>query len=62
MEEKVQTALLLTFLGACGTAAGAFLVVLHPKMQFKRLGLFQVGGGDDAEDDETRILIAIYRT
>ena len=61
MEEKVQTALLLTFLGACGTAMGAFLVVLHPKMQFKRLGLFQVGG-DDAEDDESRIFIAICQT
>ena len=42
MEAKVQTALLLTFMGACGTALGAFMVVLHPKMQFKRLGLFQV--------------------
>jgi hypothetical protein len=42
---QVWTALLLTTLGALGTSLGAFLVVLHPKMQFKRLGIFQVRGG-----------------
>ena len=41
MDPKVQTALLLTSMGAMGTALGAFMVVLHPKMEFKRLGLFQ---------------------
>ena len=42
MDPKVLTALLLTSMGAGGTALGALLVVLHPKMQFKRLGIFQV--------------------
>jgi zinc transporter ZupT len=40
----VQTALWLTCLGACGTALGGLLVVAHPSgMDFRRLGLLQVG-------------------
>jgi zinc transporter ZupT len=41
VDPKVITALILTCLGAAGTSLGAFIVVLHPKMQFKRLGVFQ---------------------
>ena len=43
MNEKVINALLLTGLGAMGTALGGLIVVLQPKMQFKRLGYLQVG-------------------
>eukprot|EP00798_Chlamydomonas_sp_ICE-L_P008617 gene8617-34060_t len=41
MDEKVVSALLLTSMGAAGTALGALLVVLHPKMEFSRLGFLQ---------------------
>eukprot|EP00198_Chlamydomonas_reinhardtii_P002530 XP_001691866.1 ZIP family transporter [Chlamydomonas reinhardtii] len=41
MNEKVINALLLTGLGAMGTALGGLIVVLQPKMQFKRLGYLQ---------------------
>jgi ZIP family zinc transporter len=39
--DRVWIALLLTMLGAAGTALGALMVVIHPKMQFQRLGLLQ---------------------
>jgi hypothetical protein len=42
IDPKVWTALLLTMMGAMGTSLGAFMVVLHPKMEFSRLGFFQV--------------------
>jgi hypothetical protein len=42
INERVVHALLLTSLGAAGTALGGLMVVLQPKMQFKRLGYLQV--------------------
>ncbi|GAX76644.1 hypothetical protein CEUSTIGMA_g4090.t1 [Chlamydomonas eustigma] len=46
IDPKVWTALLLTMMGAMGTSLGAFMVVLHPKMKFSRLGIFQgLAGG-----------------
>ncbi|GFR40486.1 hypothetical protein Agub_g1053 [Astrephomene gubernaculifera] len=41
IDERVMRALLLTGLGAAGTALGGLMVVAQPKMQFKRLGLLQ---------------------
>ncbi|EFJ42807.1 hypothetical protein VOLCADRAFT_66570 [Volvox carteri f. nagariensis] len=41
IDERVLNALLLTGLGAAGTALGGLIVVLQPKMQFKRLGYLQ---------------------
>ena len=38
----VKTALLLTMLGACGTALGGLIVVAQPDMSLSRLGLLQV--------------------
>ncbi len=38
----VYTALLLTCMGACGTALGGLVVVAQPDMSFARLGLLQV--------------------
>ncbi len=40
-DERVINALLLTGLGAAGTALGGLIVVAQPKMQFKRLGYLQ---------------------
>jgi hypothetical protein len=40
---SVVVALVLTGLGALGTALGGLLVVLQPNMSFKRLGAVQVG-------------------
>ena len=37
----VKTALLLTMLGACGTALGGLIVVAQPDMSLSRLGLLQ---------------------
>ena len=39
-----RQALLLTCMGAAGTALGGLLVVVQPKMNFRRLGVMQVGG------------------
>lgn len=44
MSVDVGRALALTFLGAAGTALGGLLVVVQPKMDFKKLGALQVGG------------------
>ncbi|GIL86791.1 hypothetical protein Vretimale_15626 [Volvox reticuliferus] len=41
IDERVWNALLLTGLGAAGTALGGLMVVAQPKMQFKRLGYLQ---------------------
>ncbi|GLI69798.1 hypothetical protein VaNZ11_014499 [Volvox africanus] len=41
IDERVWHALLLTGLGAAGTALGGLMVVAQPKMQFKRLGYLQ---------------------
>lgn len=41
MDERVWHALLLTGMGAAGTALGGLMVVAQPKMQFKRLGYLQ---------------------
>ena len=38
----MYTALLLTCMGACGTALGGLVVVAQPDMSFARLGLLQV--------------------
>jgi ZIP family zinc transporter len=38
----VLQALLLTFMGAAGTALGGLMVVVQPRMQFQRLGALQV--------------------
>lgn len=43
MSSSVGQALLLTLLGAAGTALGGLLVVVQPTMSFKRLGMLQVG-------------------
>lgn len=40
---SVVVALVLTGLGALGTALGGLLVVLQPNLSFKRLGALQVG-------------------
>ena len=45
--DRVYSALLLTLMGAAGTSLGALMVVIHPKMQFQRLGLLQVTGPGD---------------
>jgi len=42
VDGHVQTALLLTCMGACGTALGGLIVVAQPDMSFARLGLLQV--------------------
>lgn len=42
MGSSVEQALLLTLLGAAGTALGGLLVVIQPTMSFKRLGMLQV--------------------
>jgi ZIP family zinc transporter len=42
----VRTALLLTCMGACGTALGGLIVVAQPDMSYRRLGLLQgLAGG-----------------
>ncbi|KAG2487893.1 hypothetical protein HYH03_013475 [Edaphochlamys debaryana] len=41
LDERVIHALMLTALGAAGTALGGLIVVIQPKMQFKRLGYLQ---------------------
>lgn len=42
----VRTALLLTCMGACGTALGGLIVVAQPNMSYARLGLLQgLAGG-----------------
>lgn len=43
MAGSTMTALLLTAMGAAGTALGGLMVVAQPKMDFKRLGVLQVG-------------------
>jgi hypothetical protein len=40
---SVAIALVLTGLGALGTALGGLLVVIQPNLSFKRLGAIQVG-------------------
>jgi len=46
VDGHVQTALLLTCMGACGTALGGLIVVAQPDMSFARLGLLQgLAGG-----------------
>lgn len=42
MAGSTMTALLLTAMGAAGTALGGLMVVAQPKMDFKRLGVLQV--------------------
>jgi hypothetical protein len=42
MAVDVGRALSLTFLGAAGTALGGFLVIVQPRMDFKKLGALQV--------------------
>ncbi|GIL51576.1 hypothetical protein Vafri_7542 [Volvox africanus] len=41
IDERVWHSILLTGLGAAGTALGGLMVVAQPKMQFKRLGYLQ---------------------
>jgi hypothetical protein len=40
----VRTALLLTMLGAAGTALGGLIVVAQPDMSLSRLGVLQARG------------------
>lgn len=42
MGSSVGTALLLTLMGAAGTAIGGILVVIQPSMSYKKLGALQV--------------------
>lgn len=51
MDERVWHALLLTGMGAAGTALGGLMVVAQPKMQFKRLGYLQASPGGTGRDD-----------
>lgn len=49
MVGNVPLALMLTSLGAMGTALGGLLVVAIPDMSFQTLGILQVGHLDDQQ-------------